>query len=73
MIEDTAGGADDDGRILGQLVDLPADRLAAVDRHAVDLRAVGEFLELVPDLDGQFAGGDEDEGPWSDAAPLRRL
>ena len=73
VIEDTAGGADDHRRILGQLVDLPADRLAAVNRHAVDLRAVGELFELVTDLHGEFAGRDEDEGPRPAAATLRRL
>ena len=50
------------GRPRVKLLDLFADRLAAVDGHDVECRALGQLDALVADLDGQFAGGHQDQG-----------
>ena len=55
QVEHPARRADDDVGALLQLGDLAADRLAAVHRHAGSAPAVGQLLDLVADLHGQFA------------------
>ena len=69
QVDHAAGRADDDFRPAAQMLDLLPDRLAAVDRHDANVMARGELDALVADLDGQFAGGKQDEG--LDAGVLR--
>src|SRR5690606_37371456 len=62
QVDDPAGRADDDlGPVLEEL-HLGGDALATIDRHGTDGRVLAEALEFGVHLDGQFAGGNEDEG-----------
>ena len=69
QVDHPAGRADDDFRSAPQMLDLLPDRLAAVDGHDADVPARRELDALVAHLDGQFAGGKQDEG--LDAGSLR--
>ena len=62
QVDHAAGRADDDLRPAAKMLDLLADRLAAVDRHDAHVAAEGQFDALVADLDGQFAGGQQHQG-----------
>ena len=61
QVQHPAGRADDDLGPAAKMLDLLADRLAAVDAHDVDLSPGGEFAALVADLNGQLAGGHQDQ------------
>ena len=61
-VHDAAGGADDDGRAALEALGLGLDGLAAVDRERLEAGVAAELLDLAADLDGQLAGGDQDEG-----------
>ena len=62
VIEHAARRADDDLRAARQLFDLPANRLAAVEGHRVDLAAVRKLDDFVADLHGQLARRHQDQG-----------
>ena len=55
VVEHAARRADDDVGAAFELVDLAADRLAAVERHAGHPPAVGELFEFVAHLHGELA------------------
>ena len=55
------GRADDDSAPAAKMLDLLANRLAAVDAHDVYVAPGGELDALVADLDGQLAGRHEDQ------------
>ena len=61
QIQHPAGRADDDLGPTAKVLDLLADRLPAVNAHHVDVSPGGKLGALVADLDGQLAGGDEDQ------------
>ena len=62
VVHDAAGGADDNLRALAEADELAVVGLAAVDGQGVDAALKeGEFVDLFADLDGELAGGAEDE------------
>ena len=61
QVQHAAGRADDDLGPAAELLDLLADRLAAVDGHDAHVAPGGQLDALVADLHGQFARGHEDQ------------
>ena len=61
VIEDAAGGADDDVDALLERGDLLADRRAAVERLDDEAAVLADRLQLARDLQRQLAGGGEDQ------------
>ena len=63
VVHDAAGGANDDLDALFEAHELALVGLASVDGHGVDAAfEEEEFVDFLGDLDGEFAGGAEDEG-----------
>lgn len=62
MVENAAGGADDDLRAAAELFDLLTYRLAAIEGGTMDATASGEFLDLVLDLHRELARRHHDKG-----------
>jgi hypothetical protein len=61
-VDHSTGSADDDVCACAELFDLPAEGLSAVDGDGGHGFPLSQFDDFVADLDGQFTGGDEDEG-----------
>ena len=68
MSMDPAGSADDDVRLLLELLGLGVDRLAAIDGQDLEVRVGTEFPHLPRDLNGQFPGRDQAEAAERDGA-----
>ena len=74
VVDDAAGGADDDvDAALQSARSWRLDRLAAVDAADGDVLAVGELLELGDDLLDEFAGRGQDDRLGTLAAGLEHL
>ena len=67
MVDEAAGGGDDDLDAAPEVVDLGPLGDAAVDDGVLDLGGGPELVALLLDLDGELAGGgkDQDDGSVS--------
>ena len=61
-VDQPAGRGDEEIDAVAQALDLAEARHAAEHQRGGDMRALGQFPDRVIDLDGEFAGGSEDEG-----------
>ncbi len=61
MVEESAGGCDDDLAATVDEFELAATGLAAIDGDGADLGDFAEAEEFVADLSGEFTGGGDDE------------
>ena len=62
-VDESSRGGDDDVHALVQLLDLPLDVGPAVEDDGPATEGLGQRLEDLGYLNGQFPGGDEDEAP----------
>ena len=63
QVDDAAGSADHDLGTTAKMLDLAADRLAAIDGHRGHPAPTGQLGEFVANLNGQLARRHEDQGP----------
>lgn len=61
QVDEATRCADDDLRACLELIDLALVRLAAVDGHDAGRAPRGEHVDVLVDLDAQFAGRDDDQ------------
>ena len=61
VVDDAAGGADDDVHATVECLQLAVDGLAAVDGHALGAHVLAVAEERFTDLHGQLAGGHQHE------------
>ena len=73
VVDDAAGGADDEVDPARERPELAFDGLAAVEAADGDVLAVGELLDFGDDLLDEFAGGGEDDPLGALAAGLEHL
>ncbi len=65
MVVESSGCGDYDGWVASQGVYLGADGFASYEDGRAELEGWCEFCDRLVDLQGEFAGGDEDESPAS--------
>jgi hypothetical protein len=71
VVEEAAGGSDDEVDAIAEGAELAVHGSAAVDWGGVEAFEFGtEAVDFLTDLDGEFPGGAEDEDLWVELADV---